>query len=183
MSIEKLNSNTNTLPLDKRIAILCDRKAIDGKSLAAIIGISPQYLTDIRHEKKLKGIPIKFWRGVQQHFPEWEPFLRGETEAPPEKDLLLDKNTPSLAQIAAGYNKGNLARGRKCLEAVPEIVIETFTSDDQALKDALVKMIMLRRLTNEIKEFLYGDSAEKFFTEDPKEAGIAQEDRAKHPKP
>ena len=102
MSSKKLNNNQINLTFDQRIRLLCEINTIDGKEFAKLLGISAQYLTDIRHEKKLKGSPLKFWKGVRAKFPQWESYLRGETDTPPERDASLGQSYLSLAEAVQG---------------------------------------------------------------------------------
>ena len=102
MSSKYLKLNTQGLNLDQRIKKLCDDNTIDGKEFAKLIGISPQYLTDIRHENKLKGNPIKFWKGILNQFPSWDSYLRGETDTPPVRKIaeFQDPYPPQTIQIS-----------------------------------------------------------------------------------
>ena len=102
MSSKILKINSPELNLDKRLKNLCDDNTIDGKDFAKLVGISPQYLTDIRHEKKLKGNPIKFWKGIRNQFPAWESYLRGETNTLPGRKVTSDTRPP-ISEIQEPY--------------------------------------------------------------------------------
>jgi len=97
MSSKKLNNIQIRLTFDQRINNLCEFNVIDGKEFAKLLGISAQYLTDIRHEKKIKGSPLKFWKGVRAKFPQWESYLRGEIDTPPDRDISIGQSFVSLA--------------------------------------------------------------------------------------
>ena len=107
MSSKKLNNNQINLTFDQRIRLLCEINTIDGKEFAKLLGISAQYLTDIRHEKKLKGSPLKFWKGVRAKFPQWESYLRGETDTPPARDVALGQSYVSLSKTVKGGGGSN----------------------------------------------------------------------------
>lgn len=99
MSSKILKNNSPVDTLDCRIKILCESENIDGKELAGLIGISATYLTDIRHGTKVKGNPLKFWKGIAKKFPMWESFLRGESSVPPPKEIGR-RHDISLADVA-----------------------------------------------------------------------------------
>lgn len=102
MSSKNLINNTNIISIDERIHVLCTNEAINGKEFAKLVGITAQYLTDFRTGRiKIKN-PRNFWKGVRAKFPQWESYLRGETDTPPERDASLGQSYLSLAEAVQG---------------------------------------------------------------------------------
>lgn len=52
--------------------------------LAKKLGIDPSTISQLKGGKA-KGKGLGFWAGIHLVFPEWAPYLRGETENPPTK--------------------------------------------------------------------------------------------------
>jgi len=140
MSSKKLNNYQIKLTFDQRINILCEFNVIDGKEFAKLLGISAQYLTDIRHEKKLKGSPLKFWKGVRAKFPQWESYLRGETDTPPAREASLGQSYVSLAEIVKdGKSPPALTRANiNELLFKTEAILESNTVYGSALKSNIL---------------------------------------------
>jgi len=107
MSSKNLINNTNIISIDERIHVLCTNEAINGKEFAKLVGITAQYLTDFRTGRiKIKN-PRNFWKGVRAKFPQWESYLRGETDTPPARDVALGQSYVSLSKTVKGGGGSN----------------------------------------------------------------------------
>jgi hypothetical protein len=57
---------------------------LTASELAPGIGVSPSLITEMRGGR-IKG--KKFWVGIRGKYPQWESFLRGDTDTPPPINL------------------------------------------------------------------------------------------------
>ncbi|OPY13037.1 MAG: hypothetical protein A4E69_01876 [Syntrophus sp. PtaB.Bin138] len=153
MSSTNFNESSIYLTLDQRINVLCDKNTIDGKQLAKRIGISPQYLTDVRHGKKVKGNPIKFWKGIREHFPEWEMFLRGETNTPPGRARVSESVAKYGEKGRASAASGPCSDPRydKLIDEITMIMNSNYAGIKEALAQNVREFAQAVRDKNEIE--------------------------------
>jgi hypothetical protein len=79
MSSKKLIVAKKTLtPLGERIEKVLTHEGISATSFAKKIKITDAYLSKLRH--KLGAGGDKFWQGIRREYPQWETYLRGETD-------------------------------------------------------------------------------------------------------
>ncbi len=74
-------------PLTKlgvRILRLQEIEDLKAYELAAKLGISKAYLSDIKHGR-YKGPKPKFWNGIKRQYRHWERYLKGLDDSPPPK--------------------------------------------------------------------------------------------------
>lgn len=76
--------DTKNLLFTDKLDIMLAALLLTGKELAKNIGVSESLITELRGGR-VQGKGRKFWRGICNKYPEWEPFLRGETDQPPNK--------------------------------------------------------------------------------------------------
>jgi len=83
MSSEKTQKSKKKLsPLGSRIMVFLKTIGMNQSELCKNINISGCYLTELKYSR-IKTGGLKFWDGIRKNYPEWEPYLRGETPYPP----------------------------------------------------------------------------------------------------
>jgi ElaB/YqjD/DUF883 family membrane-anchored ribosome-binding protein len=79
MSSKKSTLAKKTLtPLGERIEKVLTDLGVSATSFAKKIRITDAYLSKLRH--KLGAGGDKFWQGIRREFPQYETYLRGETD-------------------------------------------------------------------------------------------------------
>lgn len=95
-------------------------------------------ITEMRKERATGG--RKFWRGLCNKYPEWEAFLRGETETPPGKEALGQRTDISLAQVSQGQEGELRCSDPRYNEMISEITM-IMNSDYRGIKEALAQNV------------------------------------------
>jgi transcriptional regulator with XRE-family HTH domain len=80
--------------LGERILSLQEIEGLKPYELAEKLGISSKSLSEIKHGH-IKGLKVKFWKGITREFPQWERYLKGLDDSPPSKRSKRRKNTPA----------------------------------------------------------------------------------------
>ena len=70
------------------ITKLLEIQELKGRESALLLGISAAYLSDIKKGKS-KGKGYKLWSAIRDKLPEWEAYLLGVTDTPPEPRPLI----------------------------------------------------------------------------------------------
>jgi hypothetical protein len=112
--------------LHERIKKMHDALGLKGKRLALQLGISESLLSALKSGQN-KGTGDMFWRGVKREFPDWEPYLRGDTETPPsrkretpyhqEEERMLPSPGKNLAFVVSGSEDAYLKKTHDILSS------------------------------------------------------------------
>jgi hypothetical protein len=121
-----------------RLDILLSSLLLTGKELAKNIGVSESLITEMRKER-VTGKARKFWRGLCNKYPDWEPFLRGETDIPPGKQT-GQRLDVSLAGIAQDRQLAAKCEDPRYVEMIDEITM-IMNSRYGGVKDALYQNV------------------------------------------
>jgi len=78
--------------LGERILKLQESENLKAYELTEKLGIPRKSLSEIKHGQ-IKGLKVKFWKGIAREFPQWARYLKGLDESPPSKGSKQRKDT------------------------------------------------------------------------------------------
>jgi hypothetical protein len=169
LSTKKFTNGKKFTDLGERLLTLLNHSKITQQVLAEKIHVSTAVITGLK-TGRTKG-SHRFWEGIHQHYPAWEPYLRGETEHPPGA---YEQETPvplGHEPRPGSYGVPDLGAHRvrtlyepsphmQYLQAVEEILESGELGVAEALKSTIIQFLEAVRLRKRLQT-LERDHADK----------------------